>query len=253
MQLETHRGWKIVRRLYDMMPFAKTVQMRNQRPIISFAFDDFPRSAVSNGARILEQYSARGTFYAVGSYCDQVIDGVAYFHNEDLSVLFSAGHEIGCHTFHHRRVSELTASGLTEEINLNAAFIARHLPDVSMHSFAYPFGDVSLSAKMNLQRTFTTCRGTGFGLNTLTVDLGRLQAVRLYNRVINLEEIFALIQEAVSTNAWLIFYTHDVGEVPSDFGCTETLLEHAVNMALSAGVDILPVSAAAKIICDAEI
>jgi peptidoglycan/xylan/chitin deacetylase (PgdA/CDA1 family) len=43
--------------------------MRNRRAIVSFTFDDFPSSAVSNGARLLEDHGARGTFYLTGSYC----------------------------------------------------------------------------------------------------------------------------------------------------------------------------------------
>src|SRR5262249_53443030 len=65
---------------------AKTVKMSNRRPVVSFTFDDFPRSAALNGARILERQDARGTFYAAGAYCGQAIDGIAQYCAEDLLV-----------------------------------------------------------------------------------------------------------------------------------------------------------------------
>jgi hypothetical protein len=49
-------------------------------------------------------------------------------------------------------------------------------------------------------------------------------------------------------NSWLIFYTHDVSEEPSKFGCTPGLFEYAVMTAVSVGVQILPVSDAIRVI-----
>ncbi len=63
---------------------ARTVAMRNRRAIVSFTFDDFPRSAVSNGARLLDDYGVRGTFYLTGSYCGRVVDDVPQYCAEDL-------------------------------------------------------------------------------------------------------------------------------------------------------------------------
>ena len=114
-----------VRRSVRTALFARTVAMGNQRAIVSFTFDDFPRSAVSNGAGLLEDHGARGTFYLTGSYCGRVINDIPQYGGEDLATLAGAGHETGCHTFTHARVSTLSAAALTREIDLNAAFVAR--------------------------------------------------------------------------------------------------------------------------------
>jgi peptidoglycan/xylan/chitin deacetylase (PgdA/CDA1 family) len=227
----------------------KTAKMSTQRPVVSFTFDDFPRSAVLNGARILERLGTRGTFYAAGAYCGQAIDGITQYCAEDLLILSDAGHEIGCHTFHHSRVSTLPADVLLAEIELNKAFFMRHLPHPATHTFAYPFGEVSLRAAVKLQRLFDGCRTTEFGFNVGTVDLGRLRAIRLYNSTIDSKGIRQLIQEAVAAKAWLIFYTHDVDEAPSRFGCTPTLLEDSVVTALSSGAEVLPVSCVIRKYC----
>jgi peptidoglycan/xylan/chitin deacetylase (PgdA/CDA1 family) len=233
-----------VRRSVRTALFARTVAMRNRRAIVSFTFDDFPRSAVSNGAGVLEDHGARGTFYLTGSYCGQVVDDVAQYCAEDLAALAAARHEIGCHTFTHPRVSMLSATALNREINLNSAFLARHLPGTELRTFAYPFGDVSFAATMRLQSRFAACRSSQPGLNIGRADLGRLRAVRLYDRVIGAEDVSDIIKQAVTRTAWLIFYTHDVAQTPSSFGCTISLLEHALKSAIFADAEIRPVGAA---------
>ncbi len=235
-----------VRRSIRTALFARTVTMRNPRAIVSFTFDDFPLSAVLNGARLLEDYGARGTFFMTGSYCGRVVDDVTQYGAENLATLTGAGHEIGCHTFTHPRVSKLSSAALNSEIELNAAFLARHLPGVELRTFAYPFGDVSLAATMRLQSRFAGCRSSEPGLNIGIADLGRLRSVRLYDRLIGPGEVSDIIKQAVTRNAWLIFYTHDVDKTPSRFGCTSSLFEHALKSAISAGAEIRPVDAAIK-------
>jgi len=228
--------------------FAKTVKMRNRRAIVSFSFDDFPRSAVLNGARLLEKNGVRGTFYLTGSYCGQIVDSIPQYHVEDLVSLEEKGHEIGCHTYTHPRVSMLSADELNEEINRNAQFAAGHLPGIQLKTFAYPFGDVSFAATMRLQSKFAGCRSSEPGLNIERADLGRLRSVRLYNRLMSNEDISNVIKEAVSSNAWLIFYTHDVAETPSNFGCTPLLFENAVKLAISTEAQVCPIDTAIKIL-----
>ena len=222
--------------------------MRKRRAIVSFSFDDFPRSAVTNGARLLEDHGVRGTFYMTGSYCGRVLEGIPQYHEEDVVALAAAGHEIGCHTFTHPRVSALSASELNRELELNAACLAHHLPGTMFQTFAYPFGDVAFRATMRLQSRFAGCRSIQAGFNFGTIDLGRLRSVRLYDHTISHEDVSDLIKQAVARNAWLIFYTHDVDLTPSRFGCNPALLEHAITSAISAGAEVRPVDAAIKAI-----
>jgi peptidoglycan/xylan/chitin deacetylase (PgdA/CDA1 family) len=235
-----------VRQSFRTALFARTVAMRNERAIVSFTFDDCPRLAVSNGARLLEDRGVRGTFYLTGSYCGRVIDNIPQYSAGDLAALAGAGHEIGCHTFTHARVSTLSAAALTREIDLNAAFLAGHLPGLELHTFAYPFGDVSLAATILLQSRFAVCRSIEPGLNVGIADLGRLRSIRLYDRLLAPDDVSGLVKQAVATTAWLIFYTHDVAQTPSSFGCTVPLFEHALKSAISAGAEIHPVNAAIK-------
>ncbi len=44
--------------------YRRCVSLGNNGPIVSFTFDDFPRSAYTVGGAILEEFGARGTYYA---------------------------------------------------------------------------------------------------------------------------------------------------------------------------------------------
>ncbi len=57
-------GGALARRLAPFL-FRQTVRMRNARPLVSFTFDDAPRSAGTTGAGILEASGACGTYYVL--------------------------------------------------------------------------------------------------------------------------------------------------------------------------------------------
>lgn len=219
----------------------KTIRMRNERAIVSFSFDDFPRSAVTNGARILEKHGVTGSFYASGQFCGGQIKGIHYFEASDLPRLTTSGHEIGCHTFSHIRVSDLSAAELSNEIARNAMFIEKHVPGYSLSTFAYPYGDLSLLNKFFLQRVFAACRSSIPGSNAGIIDLGCIRAIPLYERATNLNRVAELIDKTVERTGWVIFYTHDVDIMPSPFGCTPDLLESTLLTSIDKGAEIIPV------------
>jgi hypothetical protein len=45
-------------------------------------------------------------------------------------------------------------------------------------------------------------------------------------------------EEAARKNAWVIFYSHDVTERPSDYGCSPGLLRQALRAAQRLGIRI---------------
>jgi peptidoglycan/xylan/chitin deacetylase (PgdA/CDA1 family) len=219
----------------------RTVRMVNEKPIVSFTFDDFPKSAVRVGAKILERRGATGTFYLSRLFCGAVLEGIDYYDLSDLSNLLHAGHEIGCHTASHLHVPQIQGSRLIDDIDSNAQFVREHLGDFRLTTFAYPFGDIDLRTKLLLQGRFAACRSSFPGVNTGSADLGALRATRLYSSTMTLDQVRARIVEAAKPSSWLVSYTHDVSDAPGPFGCTPALLEMAVDAALSAGCLVLPV------------
>ncbi len=208
--------------------------------VASFTFDDFPRSAWTNGGAILEKYDRRGTFYAAMGMAGTSGDLGALFDLEDLRAAHAHGHEIGCHTYRHRDCGQLVPSDIADETDRNAVALARVLGAPAISNFAYPFGGVSISAKSELAMRFASCRGTGRGINHGTVDLTDLLSTSIYSRTFDRERLCQLIDDAQAASGWVIFYTHDVADEPSPYGCTPAELQSVVAYAAE-NMPVLPV------------
>lgn len=219
------------------------IPARNRRGVVSFTFDDIPKSAADAGAAILDTRGVQGTFYVAAGLVGGE-QGEDYATIDDLRRLNAYGHELGCHTFSHVKAPTLSRAELLDECRRNQAFVREALGDTVLTSFAYPFGEVSPGAKFGLQRHFASCRGTGRGLNGGLVDLGLLRAERLYAGRTSEQHVRALVERARRAHAWLIFYTHDVSPDPTEWGATPELLRFALDCATDAELEVLSVRAA---------
>ena len=198
----------------------------SSRPVVSFTFDDAPRSAGVTGGAILKAAGAAGTYYVCGAL-SQLGNG-GYLSTNELEDLNARGHEIACHTYSHPKLPDLTTDELRAEIDRNAAFLKHCCGDVGPYNFSYPYGAVSPGAKRVAGKYYSSCRGTSHGINTGTLDLSLLKAVRIYENRTKLEDIEKWFDKLCETKGWLIFYTHDVGNSPSAFGTSIRLFESCV-------------------------
>jgi len=217
-------------------------------PIISFSFDDVLASAARTGSAILEKHGVQGTFYIALKLAGRVGENGPRFTIEDAERLHRSGHELGCHTYSHLECSKTTCEEYAADIAENAAVASRHLPGVTFRNFAYPSGDVTAAHKRALAGQFDSLRGIRSGINHGRIDLNHLRAIPLYERIMDEEKVARLLHEARIVNGWVIFYTHDVEENPSDWGCTANLLDKTIEMALQSGCRILPVGPALNVL-----
>jgi hypothetical protein len=93
---------------------------------------------------------------------------------------------------------------------------------------------------------FHSSRGILPGVNSGKVDLQLLRSTPLIDRQIDAEGIDRAFDEAVAKNAWLIFYSHDVETAPSPYGCSPSLLRHALQAASRRNVPIVTVADALR-------
>jgi peptidoglycan/xylan/chitin deacetylase (PgdA/CDA1 family) len=210
---------------------AGAFQMRNAKPMVSFTFDDLPRSAVTSGAGLLESHGARGTFYVSGRLVGVGTPYWAAGDAADVLSLYRRGHEIGCHTFSHQRACDLDVASLANEIMRNRGYFRALDPSIETQTFAYPYGYGSFGRKYQLRDQFQTCRGIVPGINSGAVDLQFLRAMPLIDRQMDRVGIERAFDAAETNNGWLIFYGHDVTEKPSPWGCSPALLDHALEVA----------------------
>jgi hypothetical protein len=121
------------------------------------------------------------------------------------------------------------------ELERNQAVLKKIDSGIVLRNFAYSYGDLSIKTKRYLEGCFDSCRSGIRGINSGFADLGGLEAWPLQNASIDHAKIAELIAATVRTRGWLIFYSHDVAERPSQYGVTPDLLEWAVGMAKRAG------------------
>lgn len=238
----------------------RQLAVRTPVPLISFTFDDFPRSALLEAGSILTRYGVLGTYYASLGLAGKESPMGAMFQAEDLEDLLHLGHELGCHTFGHCHSWNTPADVYERAIVENQKALALMLPGIKLETFAYPFSAPHLGVKRVAGRYFACCRGGGLRarryfphaggktFNSGVTDLNLLCAVFLEQSRDNPEALKGLIDQNARGRGWLIFATHDVRDAPSRFGCTPSFFEQVVQWSLESGARVLPVIKALEVL-----
>jgi peptidoglycan/xylan/chitin deacetylase (PgdA/CDA1 family) len=228
----------------------RRVKMRNRKPLISFAFDDFPRSAADTAASILDGFGVRATYYTSLGLMGTIDPPIGeMFTQRDLSTVIAAGHEIGCHTFAHLNSWTARHADFEESIIQNRAEMKRLFPDLSMRAFSFPHAEPRLMVKRSAARHFASCRGGGGQtFNRGVIDLKLLKGFFLEKTQGNADAVKRLIDQNRRENGWLILTTHDVHDTPSKYGCTPAFYRAVLREAVDSGARILPVSEAREVI-----
>ncbi len=219
----------------------RNVGMRNRRPIVSFTFDDFPRSAAAIGGEILREFDGTGTYYLSGG----IADG---FDVAQLGDLVNAGHELGCHTYSHLDCGLADEAAILADIDANTKHVQTLLPGYTLRNFAYPYGNVSISAKSLLGQRFRSCRGIFGGAHSGCVDTTLLHACKLYSDTV--PQARRTIDLTARTTGWLILFTHDVDLKPTPYGISPADFRCVVEYARKSGCLLLTVDAALDAITD---
>jgi peptidoglycan/xylan/chitin deacetylase (PgdA/CDA1 family) len=210
-------------------------------PIISFTFDDFPRSALREGGAILKRFGVTGTYYtSLGLMGKQAPTGTMFF-REDLQQLLEQGHELGCHTFGHCDSWATDSNVFEDSVVENQQELSKLYPEISFKTFSYPINPPRARTKQRMPRHFVCCRGGGQTFNAGTTDLNYLSACFLEKNRDNPEILTDLIDRNRKAQGWLIFATHDVCKDHTPYGCTPEFFEKIVQYAADSGARVLPV------------
>ena len=242
--------------------FKRRQAVRSEFPLISFTFDDFPRSALLEAGLILRRYGVRGTYYASLGLMGQQSQMGPMYEAEDLKELVHLGHELGCHTFGHCHSWNTPSDEYEKSILKNQQALTGVVPGASFETFAYPYSAPRVAVKKVASRYFRCCRGGGLKagpylhrhnaggqtFNLGVADLNYLCAFFLEQSRDNPEAVRSLIGQNADAGGWLIFATHDVCREPSPFGCTSMFFEQVVRWSLHSGARILPVARALDVV-----
>lgn len=218
--------------------------IRPGHPLISFTFDDFPRSALLEGGEILQRFEVTATYYAALGITGQRTPCGEMFDIDELPCLIDLGHELGCHTYDHCPAWETDPAAFDASVLRNAEALREHLPHAEFRSLSYPISYPRPETKELMSRHFVCCRGGGQTFNTGEVDLNYLASFFLEQSAHRPAAIREVIAQNAAAGGWLIFSTHDVARSPSRFGCTPQFFKDVVRLAVDSGATILPVSKA---------
>jgi peptidoglycan/xylan/chitin deacetylase (PgdA/CDA1 family) len=230
--------------------YPRRASLGTRGPIVSFTFDDFPRTALTVGGHILKRYGCRGTYYAAIGLMNNSNHLGDQFRRDDLETLLRDGHELASHTFSHISCRSLTCSKFIAEVEKGRRAIEELTGQSDFGNFAFPFGEVTLNAKKAVGQDVASSRSIWSGLNGPEVDLNLLRANSLYGDRDKCAQVKELILENELRRSWLIFYSHDVCRAPSRFGCTPELLEFAVSFASERRAHILTVAEVVAALAD---
>jgi peptidoglycan/xylan/chitin deacetylase (PgdA/CDA1 family) len=214
-------------------------------PVISFTFDDVPRSAVLVGGEILRKYGLHGTYYVCMGLANTMTETGERFRRDDLQPLAASGHEIACHTYSHLSFNSHSPIEIAADLDRNQKALEQALPGYTPRQFAFPYGDVSPDGWRMVSGRFESCRRTGGDINFEPIRLNLLSAVPLYERI-PLAESLGFVDELLKQPSWLIFYTHDIGKSHSSYGCTPEYFETVVSKAAGCGAEVLKIGEAVK-------
>lgn len=224
--------------------YRRTLEMHNSVPYISFTFDDFPRSALHTGGRILGQFGLRGTYYVSFGLMGTVAPTGTIFLREDIGELLAEGHELGCHTFDHYDCWKTSPEVFEDSIIRNRRALGDVAPSAVFRAFSYPITTPRPRSKYRAGKLFSCCRCGCTSFNQGVVDLNLLDAFFLEKSRDDPGRVKEVIDLNNRARGWLIFATHDVSESHSPYGCTPSFFEDIVKYSKDSGAKILPVSEA---------
>ncbi len=212
-----------------------------KKSLITFSFDDAPGSAADAGA-LLEARGVRGTYFISAGLSgpkEQEPDHLGGYASLDaIRRLAAAGHEIACHTYTHLDCGKASGAAIARDIDLNAAAF-RGMGLAPATTFAYPYGDVSVAAKAVLDARFIASRALHHGLITTGCDLNQAPAVGIEGANGEATAVEWMERAQAQPQSWLVLYTHDVRDTPSDGGCTPVAFARLVDRALAMGFDVV--------------
>ena len=230
-----------VQRSLSHHSYRRPISISPRQPIVSFTFDDFPRSALLEAGVVLRSFGWFGSYYASFGLMGRTGPTGEIFTLDDLSELVRQGHELACHTFDHCHAWDTPPAEFEASILRNQRAVEEVLASVEFRTFSYPISGPRPLTKRNIAKYYSCARGGGQSYNVGPADLNLLQAFFIEQSRDDVDSIKRLIDETVAANGWLIFATHDVAASPTHFGCTPRLFREIAEYVAVSGAAVLPV------------
>jgi peptidoglycan/xylan/chitin deacetylase (PgdA/CDA1 family) len=221
----------------SLSPAVARAEVQNAAPeaLVSFTFDDGLLSTYTQAAPTLSAHGLTGTSYVVTG-CVGVTTvpndcranpGQPYMTWEQVTDLRSTyGWEIGSHTVDHPCLASSAASGSPgcQANKLTAAEVEAQMADskaalaghgIDATAFAPPYGDYDNVVLSKAAKYYTSMRGFhDEGMNEWPPNDFLLRVVNVEEASDTFASLQAVVDQAIATNAWVIFAFHDIVPTP---------------------------------------
>lgn len=191
------------------LPAQAQTSSQDPQGVVTFTFDDAPKSVYQTAFPLLRRYNIPATLYVI---TDVVGTDHWYVTWDQIDKLSKAGWEIGDHTNTHPHLTQLNDADIISELNTSKQTLFQHGYQAS--SFAPPFGDYSdkvlsfIKARFQSNRKATNGSDEGFN-DSIHPDRYNLSAYELQDTT-TFSQAKERIDRAVRDGQWLIFFAHKV-------------------------------------------
>ena len=206
------------------------INLNLDQAIVSFTFDDVPKSAFENALPLLEKRGFKGTWYVCGGYLGEMFDGKLNLSEDDVYKLVELDHEIGCHTYGHLSLWKTKEQDLIKDLDKNKEVLEHITGAGKIISFAYPYGRVGYRIKDVIKDSYSIARGTKGIANIGRTDLYELSAVSLCNEYLSINRIRGYLEDTIEKKGWIIFYTHEVETNYGKYGCSPEYYQRLLDL-----------------------
>ena len=224
--------------------FRRPLAIKSKYPLVSFTFDDFPRSALRTGGAILQRNGLAATYYASLGLMGKESDTGTMFVPEDLELLLQQGHELGSHTYGHCDAWETNPREFQRSILKNQDALRQLVPTARFRTLSYPVSQPRVDTKRRAGNLYVCCRGGGQTFNVGTADLSCALAFFLEQSRDCPQAVRETIEQNREARGWLIFATHDVSDSPTPWGVTPAFFAQVLDWVIASGARIVPVAEA---------
>lgn len=201
-------GW-VISDDYSLSTFA---YQGFNNPIITITDDDGYKSFNQYGLPLLKQYGFKSTDYIITSDPSR---GSSYVNDTMIKDLYNSGQEIGSHTITHPDLTTLSANQLDNELHNSQAYL-QNLLGVSVPNFAAPYGSYNQQVLDNARQYYRSFRTVDSGYNAKNnFDPYHIMVQNLHSDT-TLAEFQSWVDQAKTTNTWLVLVYHQVDPNATD-------------------------------------
>lgn len=180
------------------------VTVSGYRAVLSLVFDDGHATVLSEAVPLLQSYGVTATAYIVTSWTS--ISPLIYMTWEDIAAVQAAGWDIGSHSIHHPRLSEVDPFDLMYEIRQSQIELrARGFPATS---FSLPYQDYDQEVLDAVKEYYESCK-TDTGLNP-GIDGADPFMIKSYtsHHWYSFDYYRAHIDSVIGTSGWYVINNH---------------------------------------------